>query len=78
MRGSTCSAAQAHVRRYFEKALDYDRENAAWVLGKIGELYAIDGIEPFTWLRDTLTKTQDHPVNRIEELLPIKKPQYQK
>lgn len=33
-----------------------------------------NGIEPFTWLRDTLAKIQDHPVNRIEELLPIRKP----
>ncbi len=177
----------AHVRRYFEKALDYDNVNAGWVLGKIRELYAIerearekclghderkalreekalpvinelgiwlrdkykmflpkspmgeavnyflgrfnyvarylkDGqleidnnlaenairpiaigrknylfagshegarraamlysflgtckrndIEPFTWLRDTLAKIQDHPINRIEELLPVKK-----
>ena len=30
-------------------------------------------IEPFTWLRDTLAKIQDHPINRIEELLPVKK-----
>lgn len=27
-------------------------------------------IEPFSWLRDTLAKISDHPINRIEELLP--------
>lgn len=177
----------AHVRRYFEKALDYDSENAGWVLGRIRELYAVereahekglghnerkalreekalpvvnelgtwlrdkykaflpkspmgeavnyflgrfnhvarylkDGqleidnnlaenairpiaigrknylfagshegarraamlysflgtckrndIEPFTWLRDTLAKIQDHTINRIEELLPVRR-----
>jgi transposase len=177
----------AHVRRYFEKALDYDKPNAGWVLGRIRELYAVErqarenglghearkalrgemalpvinelgtwlrdnykvflpkspmgeavnyflgrfnyvarylqdgqleidnnlaenairpiaigrknymfagshegarraamlysflgtckrnGIEPFTWLRGTLTKIQDHPVNRIGELLPVRK-----
>ena len=30
-------------------------------------------IEPFTWLRDTFAKIQDQPINRIEELLPVKK-----
>jgi transposase len=177
----------AHVRRYFEKALDYDKVNAGWVLGRIRELYAIEreakeagmghegrkalrelkalpvinelgiwlrdnykvflpkspmgeavnyflgrfnyvarylqdgqleidnnlaenairpiaigrknylfagshegarraamlysflgtckrnGVEPFAWLRDTLAKIQDHPINRIEELLPVRK-----
>ena len=177
----------AHVRRYFEKALDYDKVNAGWVLGRIRELYAIEreakeagmgdegrkalrelkalpvinelgiwlrdkykvflpkspmgeainyflgrfnyvarylqdgqleidnnlaenairpiaigrknylfagshegarraamlysflgtckrnGIEPFAWLRDTLATIQDHPINRIEELLPVRK-----
>lgn len=177
----------AHVRRYFEKALSYDSENAGWVLARIRDLYAIErearengldhagrkalrekrslpiitalgtwlrdnykaflpkspmgkaanyflgrfnyvaryledgqleidnnlaenairpiaigrknylfagshegarraamlysflgtckrnGVEPFTWLRETLAKIQDHPINRIEELLPVRK-----
>lgn len=177
----------AHVRRYFEKALEYDKANAGWVLGRIRELYAVErqareggldhearkalrgemalpiinelgtwlrdnykvflpkspmgeavnyffgrfnyisrylqdgqleidnnlaenairpiaigrknylfagshegarraamlysflgtckrnGVEPFEWLRDTLAKIPDHPVNRIKELLPVKK-----
>lgn len=30
----------------------------------------INNIEPFNWLKDTLTKIADHPANRLEELLP--------
>ncbi|MFN9492335.1 MAG: transposase [Sphingobacteriales bacterium] len=29
-------------------------------------------INPFEWLRDTLQKTNDYPINKIHELLPIK------
>src|SRR3989338_8031843 len=32
----------AHVRRYFERALDNDKERAAWMLGKIGDLYDLE------------------------------------
>jgi transposase len=31
------------------------------------------GIEPYTWLKNTLTRIADHPVNRIAELLPLYK-----
>jgi hypothetical protein len=37
---------------------------------------ALSGIEPFTCLRDTLAKIQEHPINQIEELLPVKKAYY--
>lgn len=30
----------------------------------------INKVEPFSWLKDTLTKIADHPANRLEELLP--------
>jgi len=30
----------------------------------------INNVEPFSWLKDTLTKIADHPANRLEELLP--------
>ena len=29
-----------------------------------------NGVEPFAWLKDILTRLPDHPVNRLEELLP--------
>lgn len=32
----------------------------------------LHGINPFEWLRDTLQTINDHPINRIHELLPIK------
>jgi hypothetical protein len=28
------------------------------------------GVEPYTWLRNTLEKIADHPINKISELLP--------
>ncbi|MBZ0243828.1 MAG: transposase domain-containing protein, partial [Bacteroidales bacterium] len=27
-------------------------------------------VEPFSWLKETLTKIADHPANRLYELLP--------
>jgi hypothetical protein len=29
-----------------------------------------NGVEPFAWFRDVLTRIAGHPINRIEELLP--------
>ncbi len=29
-----------------------------------------NGVEPFAWFRDVLTKMAEHPINRLEELLP--------
>ncbi|WP_142683372.1 transposase domain-containing protein [Chitinophaga polysaccharea] len=28
------------------------------------------GIEPYSWLKDVLQQIADHPINRIQELLP--------
>jgi transposase len=28
------------------------------------------GVEPFQWLKETLEKISDHPINKIQELLP--------
>lgn len=30
----------------------------------------INGVEPFSWLKETLTKIADHPANKLYELLP--------
>jgi len=35
----------------------------------------INGVEPFSWLRDVLNRIQDYPVNKIEELLPGYQPE---
>ena len=29
-----------------------------------------NGVNPFEWLKNVLTRISDHPINRIEELLP--------
>ena len=34
--------AFCHLRRYFEQALNSDKENASWMMGKIAELYDIE------------------------------------
>ncbi|MCP4126429.1 MAG: IS66 family transposase [Gammaproteobacteria bacterium] len=33
----------------------------------------LQGVEPFEWMRSTLEKIPEHPVNQLEELLPVKK-----
>ena len=35
----------------------------------------LHGVNPFEWLRDTLQRINDYPINRIHELLPIKSQQ---
>jgi len=30
----------------------------------------LNGINPFIWLRDVLQRIANHPINRIQELLP--------
>src|SRR5690554_4458761 len=57
-------ACWAHARRYFEKALMQDRKRAAYVLGEIQKLYAIE-----RKIAD-LTAEERHEV-RLEEALPI-------
>jgi transposase len=34
------------------------------------ETCKLNGIDPFAWLRDVLTRIADHPINRIADLLP--------
>lgn len=31
-----------------------------------------NGVEPYTWLKDVLSRIKEHPVNRLEELIPGK------
>jgi len=36
------------------------------------ETAKLNGVEPFSWLRDVLTRMIDgHPMSRISELLPL-------
>ena len=40
--GVTLLGCFAHARRYFEKALDHDKERAAWMLSAIQKLYVVE------------------------------------
>ncbi len=58
------------------------RTGSLWVLNSLAKRVAViqsllgtamlNGIEPYTWLKDTLEKLSTWPHQRIDELLPIK------
>lgn len=50
---------------------DRGGERAAGILSLI-ETAKLNGIDPEAYLRDVLTRIADHPINRIDELLPWK------
>lgn len=56
----------AHARRGFEKALDYDRENAEYALGMFQKLYAIEQKAR----QENMTADQRHTL-RLDEALPV-------
>jgi hypothetical protein len=45
------------------------RERAAAIYGLIGTA-KLNGLNPEAYLREVLSRIADHPINRIEELLP--------
>jgi transposase len=48
---------------------DAGGERAAVLYSLIGTA-KLNGLDPETYLRDVLSRIADHPINRIEELLP--------
>ena len=56
----------AHARRGFEKALDYDRENAEHALGMFQKLYAVERKAS----QENMTADQRHTL-RLDEALPV-------
>ena len=48
---------------------DAGGERAAAIYGLVGTA-KLNGLNPETYLRDVLSLVADHPINRIEELLP--------
>lgn len=56
-------------KNYLFAGSDAGGERAAAIYGLIGTA-KLNGVDPEAYLRDVLTRIADHPVNRIDELLP--------
>jgi len=56
-------------KNYLFAGSDSGGERAAAIYSLIGTA-KLNGLDPEAYLRDVLTRTADHPVNRIHELLP--------
>jgi transposase len=56
-------------KNYLFAGSDTGGERAAALYSLIGTA-KLNGLDPETYLRDVLSRIADHPVNRIEELLP--------
>jgi hypothetical protein len=56
-------------KNYLFAGSDAGGERAAAIYSLIGSA-KLNGIDPKAYLRDVLTRIADHPINRIEELLP--------
>jgi transposase len=56
----------AHARRYFEKALDYDREKAGYAMGMFQKLYAVEQKAR----KEDKTPQERHTL-RLDESLPL-------
>ena len=55
--------------RHYELPSDAGGERAAILYSLIGSA-KLNGLDPENYLRDVLTRIADHPIRRIEELLP--------
>ncbi len=64
-------------RNYLFAGADSGGERAAGIYSLIGTA-KLNGIDPEAWLRHVLTQITDHPVNRVDELLPWNYPQQNK
>lgn len=56
-------------KNYLFAGSDRGGERAAAIYSLVGTA-KLNGVDPETYLRDVLSRIADHPVNRIEELLP--------
>ncbi|HEV2396092.1 MAG TPA: transposase domain-containing protein, partial [Candidatus Sulfotelmatobacter sp.] len=62
--------APAHKRKnYLFAGSDAGGDRAAAIYSLIGSA-KLNGLDPEAYLREVMTRIADHPINRIEELLP--------
>lgn len=61
-------------RNYLFAGADSGGERATAIYSLIGTS-KLNGVDPEAWLRHVLTQIADHPVNRVDELLPWNCPQ---
>lgn len=47
----------------------FNWRNAA-ILATLIETAKLNGVDPESWLHDVMTRIAEHPINRIEELVP--------
>jgi hypothetical protein len=57
-------------RKNYMFAGSHDAAQRAAMMYSFFATCKINNIEPFSWLKETLTKIADHPANKLEELLP--------
>jgi hypothetical protein len=61
----------AHARRKFENSKDNDPQRAEYVLECMQKLYMVEReVEPYSRLKESLTRIPDHSIQKLDELLP--------